>query len=38
MKNTGSPVSAAQREALFREFLAWQSERQKANRRATRQD
>jgi len=38
IKSTGSPVSAAQRDALFREFLAWQNERQRANRRTTRQD
>jgi uncharacterized protein len=38
MKSAGTPVSAAQREALFREFLSWQSERQKTNRRANRQD
>lgn len=38
LQSTGSTVSASQREALFREFLAWQSERQKSNRRANRQD
>jgi hypothetical protein len=38
LQSTGSTVSPSQREALFREFLAWQSERQKGNRRATRQD
>ncbi len=38
MKSTGAPVSAAQREVLFREFLSWQSERQKTNQRANRQD
>lgn len=38
LQRNGSTVSASQREALFREFLAWQSERQKANRRANRQD
>ncbi len=38
LQSSGSTVSASQREALFREFLTWQSERQKGNRRATRQD
>jgi len=38
LESTGNTVSASQREALFRDFLAWQSERQKVNRRATRQD
>ncbi|RDI62525.1 TAXI family TRAP transporter solute-binding subunit [Microvirga subterranea] len=38
LQSNGSTVSPSQREALFREFLAWQSERQKGNRRATRQD
>jgi hypothetical protein len=38
MSNKGVAASAEQREALFREFLAWQSDRQRATRRATRQD
>jgi len=38
MKSRGIDVSAEQREVLFREFLAWQSERQKSARRVTRQD
>jgi hypothetical protein len=38
MKSRGIDVSAEQREVLFREFLAWQSERQKSPRRVTRQD
>jgi uncharacterized protein len=38
LQSTGSTVSASQRELLFREFLTWQSERQKANRRANRQN
>ncbi|HZH50448.1 MAG TPA: TAXI family TRAP transporter solute-binding subunit [Microvirga sp.] len=38
LQSMNTPVSAAQREALFQEFLAWQSERQKASRRSVRQD
>lgn len=38
MKSKGIEVSADQREVLFREFLAWQNERQKAPRRVSRQD
>jgi len=38
MSSRGLNVSAEQREVLFREFLAWQNERQKAPRRVTRQD
>jgi TRAP transporter TAXI family solute receptor len=38
MKSRGIDVSAEQREVLFREFLAWQSDRQRAPRRVTRQD
>ncbi|QRM29364.1 TAXI family TRAP transporter solute-binding subunit [Microvirga sp. VF16] len=38
MKSRGIDVSAEQREVLFREFLAWQSDRQRAARRASRQD
>jgi TRAP transporter TAXI family solute receptor len=38
LQSTGSTVSASQREILFREFLTWQSERQKGNRRANRQN
>lgn len=39
MAAKGIPSSTAQRESLFREFLAWQSDRQKAERRAAnRQD
>ncbi|WP_052600579.1 TAXI family TRAP transporter solute-binding subunit [Microvirga lotononidis] len=38
MKSRGIDVSAEQREVLFREFLAWQSDRQKSTRRVTRQD
>jgi uncharacterized protein len=38
MKSRGIDVSAEQREVLFREFLAWQSDRQRAARRVTRQD
>jgi TRAP transporter TAXI family solute receptor len=38
MKSRGIDVSAEQREVLFREFLAWQSDRQRSARRVTRQD
>ena len=38
MKSRGIDVSAEQREVLFREFLAWQSDRQRTTRRVTRQD
>jgi TRAP transporter TAXI family solute receptor len=38
MSSRGITVSAEQREVLFREFLAWQSDRQKTARRANRQD
>jgi uncharacterized protein len=38
MKSRGIDVSAEQREVLFREFLAWQGDRQRASRRVTRQD
>jgi len=38
IKSKGIDVSAEQREVLFREFLAWQSNRQRAARRDTRQD
>jgi len=38
MNSRGLSVSAEQREALFREFLTWQSDRQKINRRLSRQD
>jgi uncharacterized protein len=38
IRSTGNPVTAAQREVLFREFLAWQNDRQRVNRRANRQD
>ncbi len=38
MSSRGLTVSAEQREVLFREFLAWQSDRQRAPRRVTRQD
>jgi uncharacterized protein len=38
IRSTGNPATAAQREVLFREFLAWQNDRQRANRRANRQD
>jgi uncharacterized protein len=33
MSSRGVAVSPEQREALFRDFLAWQNDRQKANRR-----
>lgn len=38
IKNKGIDVSDEQREVLFREFLTWQSDRQRAARRDTRQD
>jgi TRAP transporter TAXI family solute receptor len=38
MSGRGINVSAEQREVLFREFLAWQSDRQRALRRTSRQD
>jgi hypothetical protein len=38
MSSRGLNVSAEQREVLFREFLAWQNDRQRAPRRVTRQD
>jgi TRAP transporter TAXI family solute receptor len=38
MYSRGITASAEQREVLFREFLAWQSERQRAARRTSRQD
>lgn len=38
MSTRGIAASAEQREALFRDFIAWQNERQKASRRVTRQD
>ncbi|MBM6579107.1 TAXI family TRAP transporter solute-binding subunit [Microvirga sp. BT689] len=38
MNGRGINVSAEQREVLFREFLAWQSDRQRALRRTSRQD
>ncbi len=38
VSSRGIAVSAEQRDALFRDFLAWQSDRQRANRRVTRQD
>ncbi|WP_114943233.1 TAXI family TRAP transporter solute-binding subunit [Microvirga calopogonii] len=38
MKSRGIDVSAEQREVLFREFLAWQNDRQRSARRVTRQD
>lgn len=38
MNNRGINVSAQEREVLFREFLAWQGNREKALRRTTRQD
>ncbi|WP_243369458.1 TAXI family TRAP transporter solute-binding subunit [Microvirga solisilvae] len=38
MNSRGITVTAEQREALFREFLAWQSDRQRLTRRAVRQD
>lgn len=38
ISSRGLTVTAEQREALFREFLAWQSERQRTTRRANRQN
>ena len=38
VSSRGIAVSAEQRDALFRDFLAWQNDRQRANRRVTRQD
>lgn len=38
LNGKGTPASAAQREHLFQEFLAWQNDRQRAARRTTRQD
>ncbi|KLK94182.1 hypothetical protein AA309_06675 [Microvirga vignae] len=38
MNSRGINVTAEQREALFRDFLAWQNDRQKVTRRSTRQD
>ncbi|WP_230529909.1 TAXI family TRAP transporter solute-binding subunit [Microvirga roseola] len=38
MNSKGLSASAEQRETLFREFIAWQNDRQKANRRSARQD
>ena len=38
MNSRGVNVSAEQREVLFREFLAWQNDRQRSPRRVTRQD
>jgi TRAP transporter TAXI family solute receptor len=38
ISNKGINVSAEQREVLFREFLSWQSDRQRGPRRVTRQD
>jgi uncharacterized protein len=38
MNNRGINVSAQEREVLFREFLAWQGDRERALRRANRQD
>jgi hypothetical protein len=38
MNSRGITASAEQREVLFREFLAWQSERQRRARRTSRQD
>jgi len=38
IKDRGINVSAEQREVLFREFLAWQSDRQRALRRSARQN
>ena len=38
MNNRGVNVSAQEREALFREFLAWQGDRERALRRVNRQD
>lgn len=38
LKSTGSQATAAERDLLFKEFLSWQNDRQKAARRASRQD
>jgi len=38
ISSRGLTVTPEEREALFREFLAWQNERQRTTRRATRQD
>jgi hypothetical protein len=38
MNNRGINVSAQEREVLFREFLSWQGDRERALRRTTRQD
>lgn len=38
ISSRGITATAEQREILFREFLAWQSDRQRANRRAARPD
>nr|WP_281381359.1 TAXI family TRAP transporter solute-binding subunit [Microvirga lupini] len=38
MNNRGLNVSPQEREALFREFLAWQGDREKALRKVNRQD
>jgi TRAP transporter TAXI family solute receptor len=38
MSSRGINVTAEQREALFRDFLAWQNDRQRATRRPFRQD
>ncbi|WP_134499316.1 TAXI family TRAP transporter solute-binding subunit [Microvirga pakistanensis] len=38
MQSRGMVVSPEQREALFRDFLAWRNDRQRASRRVTRQD
>jgi TRAP transporter TAXI family solute receptor len=38
MSNRGINVSAQEREVLFREFLAWQGDREKALRKVNRQD
>ncbi len=38
MQSRGMAVSPEQREALFRDFLAWRNDRQRASRRVTRQD
>ncbi|MXQ14727.1 TAXI family TRAP transporter solute-binding subunit [Microvirga makkahensis] len=38
MESRGIAVSAEQREALFQDFLAWRNDRQRASRRALRQD
>jgi TRAP transporter TAXI family solute receptor len=38
MQARGMAISPEQREALFRDFLAWRNDRQRAPRRVTRQD